>query len=328
MKVSVVIPSHNRSDALRLTLERLAKQHFDSKWEVIVVNNNSTDDTDEVVHSQSFPCELKLVHRHIPGAVAASRNAGAREATGDYLVFIDNDILVAPTFLQDHVHLLDSNPGCWIVGVVNPLPAQEKLPLGQYRRSLQPKAADLGVHETIGFSGAICSLPRADFTKLGGFDEGFIISSSEDQELALRARSELGVRVLVAPEIVGIHNDWAGWTFRDYCWRQRLYSQTDYYFWSKYGEKHPRIKLVQESLPINLKEDSLATTIRKIGKRILGMRPVQFLLISAASISERARLPRKVLWTTYKLALAGAIDKGLREGRDTFLAQKSDGMAA
>ena len=319
MKVSVVIPSFNRCDALKLTLEHLARQKYNGQWEVIVVNNNSTDDTDSVVQAQEFPCELKLVRRTTPGAVAMSRNAGARQARGEFLIFIDNDILVEPTFVADHVEMLEANPGCWILGAIEPLPEQEDLPLGQFRRSLSPKSTDKGVHETLAFTGANCSLPRRDFERLGGFDEGFFISSSEDQELAMRARGDLGVRVLSVPHIRGIHNDWAGWTFADYCRRQNLYSQTDYYFWLKYGEDHPRLQLVNESLPVKLREDSLRLIFRKLMKRVLGASVVQFGLIKAASVQERFGISRRVLWITYKLCLAGAINEGVRKGRLTVI---------
>jgi GT2 family glycosyltransferase len=318
MKVSVIMPSHNRSDALKLTLGTLAEQRFDAEWEVVVVNNNSTDDTDDVVKAQTMPCPLKLVHRTTPGAVAASRNAGAREAEGEYLIFIDNDILVDPDFVKSHVDLLDANAGCWIVGAIAALPEQEELPLGKFRLSLQKPSLDNAVHETIGFTGANCSLPRSDFEKLGGFDEGFFISSSEDQELALRARAELGIRVLSAPHIVGVHNDWAGWTFEDYCRRQRLYSQTDYYFWKKYGDRHPRIQLVTESLPVDVRRDATATIGRKMIKRIVGSGPIQWVLIRTATVLEKANVARPLLWACYKLALAGSIDRGVREGREIY----------
>ncbi len=65
MKVSVIIPTHNRADALRKTLERLARQDFKEPWEVVVVNN-LTDDTTEVVKNYKFPASLTLVEEKTP----------------------------------------------------------------------------------------------------------------------------------------------------------------------------------------------------------------------------------------------------------------------
>jgi GT2 family glycosyltransferase len=275
MKVSLIIPTFNRSDALALTLDRLADQDFQEKCEVIVVNNNCTDDTDEVFAAHSLRCPAKIVHRTTPGGVASSRNAGAREAAGEYLIFLDNDILVAPDFVRSHVAILDGNPGAWVVGAIELLPEQQATPLGRFRMALGAAlpAADLDNYH--GFTGANCSLPRRDFERLGGFDEGFIISSSEDQEFAMRARIELGVRIIYAPQIVGVHNDWAGWTFSDYCQRQNLYRRTDYYFWLKYGDRHPRQAMLLESFPVSLRSDSFDMVFRKVRKRIFYNRIIQ-----------------------------------------------------
>jgi glycosyltransferase involved in cell wall biosynthesis len=49
VKISVIVPTHNRSDALALTLQHLSKQDFGESWEAVVVNNNCTDDTDVFV---------------------------------------------------------------------------------------------------------------------------------------------------------------------------------------------------------------------------------------------------------------------------------------
>src|SRR5262245_7209937 len=111
MKISVVIPTHNRSEALAKTLLNLSKQQFDGSWELIVVNNRCVDDTDEVVRGQNFPAPLRLVHEEKPG-VAAARNAGMAIARGQYIILLDNDILVEPDFLQRHYDLLLASPGC------------------------------------------------------------------------------------------------------------------------------------------------------------------------------------------------------------------------
>ena len=137
MKISVIVPTHNRSEALNRTLSHLAKQNFDQPWEVIVVNNRSTDDTDAVVQNQKFPVPLRLVHEDTPGA-AAARNAGVEVASGEYLLFIDNDILVEADFIQRHFKALMKYPGCWIVGHIVALPEHEATPFGEYRKGLSP----------------------------------------------------------------------------------------------------------------------------------------------------------------------------------------------
>ena len=234
MKISVVIPTHNRADALDRTLSNLSKQQFQEAWEAIVVNNLCTDDTDTIVQSRSFPVPLQLVHRDdIPGPSAA-RNAGAAHARGTYLLFIDNDILVEPDFLQRHLYSLERYPGCWIVGQVVNLPEMDATPFGRYRKSLFPFVPpEEEVRETEAITGQTLSMPRVDFETLGGFDESFFVASGEDRELLMRAKQK-GIKLLLDPGIVVLHNDWAGSTIQDFCLRQRRYTQTEPLFWQKY----------------------------------------------------------------------------------------------
>src|SRR5262249_19038817 len=113
----------------------LSVQQFPEPWEVIVVNNRCTDDTDEVVGRQPFPVPLRLIHEEKPGA-AAARNAGIASAVGRYVILLDNDILVEPDFIRQHYDLLLTNPGCWILGQIVNLPEQNNTPFGKFRNTL------------------------------------------------------------------------------------------------------------------------------------------------------------------------------------------------
>ncbi|MDT5269282.1 MAG: hypothetical protein QOH49_1468 [Acidobacteriota bacterium] len=310
---TVVIPTHNRSDALAETLPRLARQDFDGPWEAVVVNNRCTDDTDEVVRRQNFPVPLTLVHESVPGP-AAARNAGAAAARGRYLLFMDNDVLVEPDFLRRHLATLEGNPGCWLGGQVVNLPEQEATPFGRFRKSLNPFVPpDAGLSENEGITGQNLSLPRADFERLGGFDESFFTASGEDRELAMRARQS-GIRILFDPSIVVLHNDWAGSTIRDYCLRQRLYTLTEPLFWGKYGDDYPRIRLVRENLPPDVRRDGLKLAAWKRFKGALGSRAGQAAVLGACSVAERALPWTPLLWRLYRMAIAGAIYRGFQDG--------------
>lgn len=313
MKISVVIPTHNRADALALTLSHLAQQQFNEPWEVLVVNNLSTDNTVELVSGMSFPVPLRLVSEDTPGP-AAARNAGAFQALGEYLIFIDNDILVEPHFLQLHLDALQHHPGTWIVGNNVNLPEQEKTPFGRFRKSLaEAIPRDTAVRATDFITTANLSLPKADFEALGGFDENFFVASGEDRELMLRARLR-GIKLLLHPGIVAIHNDWAGTTIRDYCIRQRTYTQTEPLFWRKHPADYPRPQLVIENSPPSWKNDSISLFGWKCAKQILGTRAVQSLLFSSCAVIERMAPVPRLLWPLYRLAIAGAIYRGFQEG--------------
>jgi GT2 family glycosyltransferase len=312
--VSVIIPTHNRSDALAQTLFGLAKQQFDQPWEVIVVNNRCTDDTDEVVQRQTFPVPLQLIHRKDIAGPAAARNAGAAVAAGDYLLFMDNDILVEPDFLKRHWSALSSHPGCWIVGQIVNLPEQERTPFGRFRRSLVPcDPPGQPVREAQGMTGQSLSLLRVDFEKLNGFDEGYDIASVEDIELAVRAW-RAGIKILYVPDIIGLHNDWAGFSIRDYCQRQRTYTHCEPQFWKKYGKNYPKQELAFANLPVQWGTDSPRVLCGKLVKQFVALSPVQWLLFGTCDVLERWCPWKPLLWRLYRLLLAGAIYKGFREG--------------
>jgi GT2 family glycosyltransferase len=317
--ISVVIPTHNRADALDKTLSHLSLQSFDGRWEVIVVANNCSDNTNEVVAdwASRFPVRLMICEESKAGA-AAARNTGASLASGDFIVFLDNDILVETNFLASHFAALKANAGNWIVGRTLNLPEQNETTFGQYRLSVFPVLASDKAECKEGFGAANVSMARSQFELLGGFDENFFEASGEDRELALRA-AELGIRIIVNPEIVVLHNDWAGSTIRDFCARQRTYTRTEPYFWLKYGDKTPRLEMVRSNLPPKLNEEAFGSYLRKQVKRALGSDTGQALTIRTCEIAEKMRLPKKILWPLYRLATAGAIYRGFQEGLERIL---------
>lgn len=313
VKISVIIPTHNRADALEKTLENLTAQQFANDWEVVVVNNNSTDNTDEIVKNQKFPVSLSVIHEKIPGP-AAARNAGARASSGEFLIFIDNDILTAPDFLQRHCERLEANRNSWFVGQVINLPEQEATVFGKYRKSLFPEvSADAGLTQTDGITGQTTSMRRADFEKLGGFDENFNVASGEDKELAMRAM-ESGIKIYYDPAIVVFHNDWAGSSIADFCRRQRIYTQTEPFFWRKYGDKAPRLEMVKKNLPPRLKDDGLKLFVWKNFKKVLASDAGQAAIVGVCEKTEKVLPDTSVLWRLYRLAIAGAIYRGFQEG--------------
>ena len=101
MRATVVIRTKDESRRLRLTLTSLASQSVSAQ--VVVVNDGSIDDTEEVLHEAANWVDLQtVVHAAARGRSAAS-NAGARAATGDLLIFLDGDTLAGPKFVERHV---------------------------------------------------------------------------------------------------------------------------------------------------------------------------------------------------------------------------------
>jgi glycosyltransferase involved in cell wall biosynthesis len=122
MKYSIVIPTYNRADELRGTLASLANIRSADSWELIVVDNNCTDDTPRVVRGAAvtFPVPLKYVFEKVAGRCAAM-NSGIAQASGRIIVTVDDDVRVAPDYL-DQVGAAFASLKCdYIGGRVHPL---------------------------------------------------------------------------------------------------------------------------------------------------------------------------------------------------------------
>jgi glycosyltransferase involved in cell wall biosynthesis len=87
--ISVIIPTYNRANELKRALMSVQAQSY-TNWEVIIVDNHSSDHTDKVVSAFNEP-RIKLCKINNNGVIAASRNMGIRESLGDYIAFLDSD---------------------------------------------------------------------------------------------------------------------------------------------------------------------------------------------------------------------------------------------
>lgn len=95
--ISVIIPTHNRADFIKKTIESILNQTFDD-FELIIVDDGSTDNTSEIISKISDP---RLYYYHINNSErAAARNYGAKQAKGKYLNFFDSDDIAYPNHLQ------------------------------------------------------------------------------------------------------------------------------------------------------------------------------------------------------------------------------------
>ncbi len=100
MRISVVIPTRNRAEVLRRTLPTVLNQDFPaSEWEVIVVNDGSSDATEELL--RAFDGRVRAISQPWRGA-ASARNAGVQSARGELIVFLDDDCFCPPDLLSEH----------------------------------------------------------------------------------------------------------------------------------------------------------------------------------------------------------------------------------
>ncbi len=104
MKLSVILPYFNSAKTIALQLEALAHQCWSEPWELVVVNNGSTDDSMQIVESyRNLLPNLRIVDAYVPPAprlgVSHSYNVGVQAAKGDAVAFCEADDEVAPDWL-------------------------------------------------------------------------------------------------------------------------------------------------------------------------------------------------------------------------------------
>lgn len=117
--LSVIICCYNSAARLSQTLAHLAKQVTDVNWEVIVVDNNSTDQTKEVAEQEwkksSLKTELRVVAEKTPG-LSAARQKGVQESKFDTIIFCDDDNWLASDYVDTAFKLIHADPTIGAIG--------------------------------------------------------------------------------------------------------------------------------------------------------------------------------------------------------------------
>jgi glycosyltransferase involved in cell wall biosynthesis len=120
--ISVVICTWNRSQLLRPTLEQMTLLDIPAgtEWELIVVNNNCSDDTDAVVASFKDRLPLVRLFEATPGKSHAA-NLAVQEANGEYILWTDDDVLVDPNWVKGYLAAFTQWPEASIfAGAIDP----------------------------------------------------------------------------------------------------------------------------------------------------------------------------------------------------------------
>ena len=186
IEVSVVIPTRNRWSLLSRRALRGALLQESVAHEVIVIDDGSTDETAERLDSLADE-RVRFVRHETPGGAAKARNAGIREARGEYVAFLDDDDFWSPVKLRMQLDAIRASSADFAyAGVVtldergvvlhmSPAPDPERLKVEIIRRGAIP-------------AGSSNVLARTELTRaLGGFDEEF--RNMEDWDLWIRLAS-------------------------------------------------------------------------------------------------------------------------------------------
>jgi GT2 family glycosyltransferase/SAM-dependent methyltransferase len=313
--LTVVIPTHNRSAKLAMTLDRLTVQTVTTGWDVVVVANNCTDGTVALIDQRAadFPVRLSVIGELTPGA-AAARNAGAAVAEGADLLFLDDDILVEADCLERVGRDRRDYPGVWLTGQVFPLPEHATSPFGAFRMaSMPPAPTEDPITEIRWFASGIALIPKQALLDLGGYEQAFTTAALEDADLAIRAH-RAGHSLAFDPGLTSHHNDWAGTSIRDFCDRARRYCATAPQLERSFGRgDHPWSDLIDSNRPPIWKRDPSPLAARKLVKALASRDRSLRVLLDVAEYVERVA-PARLFWPIYRAAIAGSMYAGYQDG--------------
>ena len=207
-RISVVIPTFNRRERLGRVLAALEKQTVPpSEFEVVVVDDGSTDDTGDWLGVQAFTFSLHYVQQANAGP-ARARNRGIESARGEMVLFLDDDVVPSSELIFEHLkeHERAGRPVV-VLGTLSSLPdyAQPWVAWEQVQVEKQYQAMERGDYAPTfrQFWTGNASVARANLLEAGLFDVS--LKRGEDVELG-RRMADRGVGYVFNPRARGLHH--------------------------------------------------------------------------------------------------------------------------
>ncbi|PIP43668.1 MAG: hypothetical protein COX17_05720 [Deltaproteobacteria bacterium CG23_combo_of_CG06-09_8_20_14_all_60_8] len=190
--VSFVIPMYNAEKTIYLCLKSITELNYPKdRFEIIVVDNNSTDNSPAIARSS-----IATLYNKKNGTIAAVRNFGAKHARGDILAFVDSDCMILEN---------------WVTAALEQLKLPENGATGN-RYSAPPEStwverawlydSNGAPYETDFIPGGNFIIKAAIFKQLGGFNETLI--TCEDVDICHRVK-QCGLKVINCPAMKNIH---------------------------------------------------------------------------------------------------------------------------
>jgi GT2 family glycosyltransferase/peptidoglycan/xylan/chitin deacetylase (PgdA/CDA1 family) len=211
MKISAVIASYNRREALRRCLTTLLDQDIVfGGYEIIVAVDGSSDGTCEMLNSFRSRSELVVIELENRGKAAAF-NAAANKAAGEIILILDDDILCDRALIAAHAAAHSSGPQALVFGRMRadlgqqPSIAERFMYKNneQYYQRLETDSRPIWPADAC--AGPNCSIPREVFRAVGGYDEALFGRRGEDVDLGLRLW-KAGVSFRYIPQAITWHS--------------------------------------------------------------------------------------------------------------------------
>lgn len=211
-EVSIIIPVYNKSLYTFNCLESILKHTKESSYEVVVMDNASTDDTEEMLSQVQ---NIKVIRNEENQGFVGACNLGAENSQGKYLLFLNNDVQVRPLWLYHLLEVFRKHEDAGLVGSKLIYPDGRLQEAGgifwndgsacNYGKFDDPEKPEYNyLRDTCYCSGASIIISKDLFKRAGGFDKRYSPAYYEDTDMACTVR-ELGYRVIYQPASVVTH---------------------------------------------------------------------------------------------------------------------------
>lgn len=196
-RVSVILPAYNAADTIGQALESAFAQSF-TDYEVIVVDDGSTDRLEAAI--APYRDRVRLIRQRNRG-ISGAKNAGAAQACGEYVAFLDADDIWMPERLARTVAVLEADPRCVLVSCGAATIDKDGMPSIEYSIGRSANLAP-GLAEIVSGQAQIkvssILIRRAIFERIGGFDEAAFgrLRGGEDVYLYALAREHGTIRLV------------------------------------------------------------------------------------------------------------------------------------
>lgn len=216
---SVIVSAYNRLEVLKLCLTALLHQTIElDKYEIILVDDCSTDGTkdyiDKFLHTES---NIKYIRHQDNQGLASARNSGIMSARGEYIIFLDCDIIPEPDFIEKFLFYHVQYPDEKIVVIGNL--SFDKIITDKNNIAYFVQSRYLGFKtkreiakidylnlSTRYFAGGIASIPYSTVMEVGLFDSTFKYYGAEDTDYGIRLGNH-GVRLIFGASVKAYHHD-------------------------------------------------------------------------------------------------------------------------
>jgi glycosyltransferase involved in cell wall biosynthesis len=321
-EISIVIPTYNRPEQLSAVLDKLLQSNISEvdRAEILVVDDGSPQPVNSVVDSKSVaaPFSLRYIQQKNAGP-ASARNNGFLNAENEIVLFVDDDILVDPELLREHLKTHAQFPGSVVFGVCPLAPIYDGLPTKRYFDSLQAEFEQkTGIVKRQVLASGNLSVERSQFPD-GVYASELAIPGAEEFELMHRL-NQLSIPIYQCFDAIGWHLQSP--RIEDKCRQEMKYGfgVAERYSKMESGEEDSLISnFLRVNGYIDWQRDPLKLKLSKAAKAVASKALARKLLVRATQFLESMKMNDRILFYMYRalcgLSVFAGVREGLRKGR-------------